>query len=352
MTYEPVTWEALDAGLRTVLRELTAGTVLQLFEVARIDVCLAQFWQTEDRLTAELPAPELVRDVAHAGARFSEFGWAPDPSGTWRLVLDWPALPEEYRRLAVSVLGVLRDVLGVDDPEGMAYSAWAAQDGTRVTLPRLGLDAVQVTYYARLGPGDIPQQPKGLSRRIRAGYRTRDEALDRTGEWRVTETVHRAELRELGEDRLVPLEEALAAQVAVDWRRHVPTQAADPSPAVELRWASAPELRRDELAEVALRERPRLHGFDRAAVAGYLRGAPVALSAMGLGADVLDPSAAEVVPMNIRTDGTWVWSEALAYFAERYGIAPEPAFLAHLKRNEYRCPAVDEQTLMRAARLR
>ncbi|MGA8115047.1 MAG: hypothetical protein WCA46_15380, partial [Actinocatenispora sp.] len=119
-----------------------------------------------------------------------------------------------------------------------------------------------------------------------------------------------------------------------------------------LRWASAPELGRGDAAESALRERPRLHGFDRGAVSGYLRGAPVALTAMGFGADVLDPSAPEAVPMNVRTDGTWVWSEALAYFADRYGIAPEPEFLNHIQRNGFRWPEVDEPTLLRAAQLR
>ncbi|WP_320065620.1 hypothetical protein [Micromonospora sp. RTGN7] len=47
-------------------------------------------------------------------------------------------------------------------------------------------------------------------------------------------------------------------------------------------------------------------------------------------ADVLAPERGEVVPLHLRTDGTWVWSDAVAYYLENYGLAPDPDLAAHL----------------------
>ena len=47
-------------------------------------------------------------------------------------------------------------------------------------------------------------------------------------------------------------------------------------------------------------------------------------------ADILAPERGDVVPLHLRTDGTWVWSEAVAYYLENYGLAPDPELAAHL----------------------
>ena len=47
-------------------------------------------------------------------------------------------------------------------------------------------------------------------------------------------------------------------------------------------------------------------------------------------ADILSPERGDVVPLHLRTDGTWVWSDAAAYYLEKYGLAPDPGLAAHL----------------------
>lgn len=77
---------------------------------------------------------------------------------------------------------------------------------------------------------------------------------------------------------------------------------------------------------------------ERAAVAAYLRGAPMVLACWGLDPDPFDPARPEVVPAHLRSDGRWVWPESLAYFAERYGVPPEPDLLAHIQEQGYEWP--------------
>jgi hypothetical protein len=74
------------------------------------------------------------------------------------------------------------------------------------------------------------------------------------------------------------------------------------------------------------------------------------IAVFGFDEDPWDPDRPAVVPVSIHTDGEWVWSESEAYFAERYGIPPDPEFLAHIKERDYRWPDLDEATLERAAR--
>lgn len=49
-------------------------------------------------------------------------------------------------------------------------------------------------------------------------------------------------------------------------------------------------------------------------------------------ADILAPERGDVVPLHLRTDGTWVWSDAVAYYLEKYGLAPDPELVAHLSK--------------------
>jgi hypothetical protein len=46
--------------------------------------------------------------------------------------------------------------------------------------------------------------------------------------------------------------------------------------------------------------------------------------------DVLDPSLGAVVPMDYRTDGVWIWTDAIAYYLRSYGLAPAAELRAHL----------------------
>lgn len=84
----------------------------------------------------------------------------------------------------------------------------------------------------------------------------------------------------------------------------------------------------------------------------YLRGgAPVLISTACMH-DVLDPLAGQVVPMCFRTDGEWIWTDAVEYYLERYHLAPDSRLTGHI---DARCaqghdvPDVDLGTASRAA---
>jgi hypothetical protein len=64
--------------------------------------------------------------------------------------------------------------------------------------------------------------------------------------------------------------------------------------------------------------------------------------------DVVDPRRRSEVPMNLRTDGHWIWSDAAAYYLERYRLAPDAQFLAHGRARAYRRRAVDGAAMYRA----
>ncbi|GAA2188224.1 hypothetical protein [Micromonospora lupini] len=87
---------------------------------------------------------------------------------------------------------------------------------------------------------------------------------------------------------------------------------------------------------------------ERARVLTYLRdGIPLLISAT-LSLDVYEPAAGEVVPTAFYTDGTWIWPEAVAYYLERHGLAPEPELLAAIRAADHMVPPVDAVTLHRA----
>jgi hypothetical protein len=64
-------------------------------------------------------------------------------------------------------------------------------------------------------------------------------------------------------------------------------------------------------------------------------------------ADILAPERGDVVPLHLRTDGTWVWSDAVAYYLENHGLRPDPELAVHLARGEPSEP-LDEISVHRA----
>jgi hypothetical protein len=79
----------------------------------------------------------------------------------------------------------------------------------------------------------------------------------------------------------------------------------------------------------------------REAVAAYLNAGTAILYTTAKTADRLDPDRGEVVPLSVRSDGEWVWSDAHAYFAEVHGLAPEAALLEHIRSRDYTCRVLD-----------
>ncbi len=51
-----------------------------------------------------------------------------------------------------------------------------------------------------------------------------------------------------------------------------------------------------------------------------------------------------VVSNSVYTDGVWIWSSGLAYYAEQYHILPEPIdFYRHIIANHYDCPRISDE---------
>jgi hypothetical protein len=86
--------------------------------------------------------------------------------------------------------------------------------------------------------------------------------------------------------------------------------------------------------------RPTLADPERAEVLAYLETASPLLTTTALMDDVIDESHRGVVPMSFRTDGLWVWTEAVAYYLRQYGLAPDSQLLHHIRARHYEIPPV------------
>jgi hypothetical protein len=64
--------------------------------------------------------------------------------------------------------------------------------------------------------------------------------------------------------------------------------------------------------------------------------------------DVVDPSRRNAVPMNFRTDGSWIWTDTTTYYLEWHGLSPDTGLLAHVRATGYRMPPVDGVAIHRA----
>jgi hypothetical protein len=103
-----------------------------------------------------------------------------------------------------------------------------------------------------------------------------------------------------------------------------------------------------ELGPSFHRNHPSLADSEVEKVAQYLYAGEPLLIAPGLMDDVVDGSRECCVPMSLRTDGTWIWNEASAYYAEEHRLEPHAGLLAHIRSNDYAVPAVDGVAVYRA----
>ncbi|MER5387733.1 hypothetical protein [Saccharopolyspora sp. NPDC002686] len=91
----------------------------------------------------------------------------------------------------------------------------------------------------------------------------------------------------------------------------------------------------DRLGGPSLDDHPRLtEPADREHVLAHLRAGQVLVSTDTTMIDVVQPGRGSVVPIGFRTDGVWLWPEAIAYYLEEYGLAPDERFLAHIRTAE------------------
>jgi hypothetical protein len=84
----------------------------------------------------------------------------------------------------------------------------------------------------------------------------------------------------------------------------------------------------------------------------YLRGGAPALTTTTTMLDVLDPGSGAVVPASFRTDGAWIWTDSVAYYLDRHGLAPDPRLTRHIEAQVGRgiaVPEVEPETAIDAA---
>ena len=89
-------------------------------------------------------------------------------------------------------------------------------------------------------------------------------------------------------------------------------------------------------------DRPTLTDSDEMQrVLDYLDGGEVLLGTEAQETDPFDESAGPVVPLSFRTDGWWIWTDAVAYFLRTYALSPDDALLAHIRDRGYLVPESD-----------
>jgi hypothetical protein len=82
--------------------------------------------------------------------------------------------------------------------------------------------------------------------------------------------------------------------------------------------------------------------------AAYLRSGKPLMITTARTNDVVTPARGAVVPINYRTDGHWIWSDAAVYYLEQYGLVPEADLVAHIRNNSFVVPEVDGAAIHRA----
>ncbi|MEU4803105.1 hypothetical protein [Actinosynnema sp. NPDC023587] len=135
-----------------------------------------------------------------------------------------------------------------------------------------------------------------------------------------------------------------------DWLRHragLPPRV-ETVPPGELRTALVYDSR-DEAGRPVV-NRPPVDPRLREALVAYLEAAPVVLAARNLDVDEFAPGDQDV-PLNFRTDGTWIWAGAVSHYLRKHGLPPEPALVHHIRSREFQVAEVDEATRDRAAAL-
>ncbi|MGL5867025.1 MAG: hypothetical protein ACRCYX_14375 [Dermatophilaceae bacterium] len=78
-------------------------------------------------------------------------------------------------------------------------------------------------------------------------------------------------------------------------------------------------------------EMPTVGDDDADRILAYLASVPRLMVASNPADDLLDRDRIGVVPLDLRTDGEWVWADATAYYLAEHRMAPSADFLAYLE---------------------
>jgi hypothetical protein len=92
-------------------------------------------------------------------------------------------------------------------------------------------------------------------------------------------------------------------------------------------------------------DRPELDRPEATRVAGYLDAGVPVWSSPDLGPDVLRPGQPRLVPTGLRSDGRWVWSDAVGYYLKTHNVAPDPDLLMWIRAAGYTPSGADAVAL-------
>ena len=120
---------------------------------------------------------------------------------------------------------------------------------------------------------------------------------------------------------LTPYHEAALAAAALVW-----SAAALP----EIQLARAFDGADPDTGPFFAADHPRVDIVERQRLLDYLRAGEVVLAGSGFMDDVIDPAGVAEVPVSFRSDGRWIWTDAVSYYLDRHSLAPDPALRAHV----------------------
>ena len=87
-----------------------------------------------------------------------------------------------------------------------------------------------------------------------------------------------------------------------------------------------------------VRDKDALPESRRSRIARYLRGGAVLATTGRYVDDYLAPEQTRVAPLEVRTDGEWVWSGDLAYYVSQYGVSIPEDFLRRMEDRSWAPP--------------
>ncbi|RZQ65021.1 TNT domain-containing protein [Amycolatopsis suaedae] len=96
-------------------------------------------------------------------------------------------------------------------------------------------------------------------------------------------------------------------------------------------------------------DRPPLPDGEAEKVLGYLDAAQPVLVGDQPGPDIFALDQPPDVPERYLTDGLWIWHASVPYYLRKYGLPPDPDFLAHVRARDYRLGYVDRVIRLTAA---
>jgi hypothetical protein len=79
----------------------------------------------------------------------------------------------------------------------------------------------------------------------------------------------------------------------------------------------------------------------------YLEAGQMLMSTTSMMDDIVVPDRRGVVPLNFRTDGRWIWPDAVGYYLGVHHLAPDPQLLEHISGSDPAPEALDSVAIHR-----